>query len=202
MSSEATIGSVKQKDSAKRGELVRRNKEEIVKDIYTIINNNQLEYGTKFYCVLNAIGIWTELDGKFEGSKKKSGCPYWSEKALIVVQTITERSQISKLLRHEHIVPRIVLIDKILGFPPNKENTKSNEEISKIFEDFCKGVVVTKEDDEKLNKEHQKNMPKGWNWCDPWARYKCNEIKVYNPASVKWLNKKFEIVDPVSMVMY
>lgn len=182
---------VKQKDNKKRGELVHRNKDEIAEDICTVINDKKLRYGTKYYCIHNAIWVWTELDGKFEGnSKKKKGCPYWSEGALKFVREIQEnRSAISKNLVHEHIVPRIVLIDKILGNSP--EGGWTTDKVKTLFEKFCIGVVVTKGEDEKL-KSHIKSMPENWDGEDCWARYR-NKITVFKPESVRWIKKKIEI---------
>lgn len=194
------IDSQIQKESTRRGESIFREKGVIAKDIFTIINNNELHYGTKYYCVHNAIGIWTELDGKFEGGVEKKGCPYWSENALKVVREIKDRSQIKKLLRHEHIVPRIVLIDRILGIPPHGKNITcwTAQEIEDFLNRFCIGAIVTKDDDDKkLNLLHKKCMPENWNWDtpspDPWARYRLSEVVVYNPEHVIWRDGKVNV---------
>ena len=70
-----------------------------------------------------------------------------------------------KDLRHEHIVPRILLTDHII------EQDMTQRSIFKFLTRFCKSVIVTKEEDVILSRS---NMPTGWTWEEGcvYARYR------------------------------
>jgi len=70
-----------------------------------------------------------------------------------------------KELRHEHVVPRILLTDQII------ERDMTLRAIFKFLTRFCKPVIVTKEEDVCLSRS---KMPPGWTWNEgcAYARYR------------------------------
>lgn len=105
--------------------------------------------------------VWSEFNGKHQG------CKFWSEKAL-------SSGLQNKHLIHEHLVPRKVLMNKLFSeVIPDKQN------IFEFLDTYCVGVVVTKDEDNMLNKIGLRSeMPSDWDNKDPWARYKKVAIKV------------------------
>ena len=179
--------------SLTRAALLRRTKKQIIGDMVKIINNDDLSYGTKYFCLHDAIWKWTEHEGKLEAGPRteRTGCPYWSEGALSLIEKRNKRPGLGALLRHEHVVPRVMVVDKILGFPPASESW-TEKKLAALFKKFCVGVVVTTAEDVELSKSFHKVMPTGWTWSkgSPWARYKANKLKVFE-ASVTWSSGKF-----------
>lgn len=137
-----------------------RTKEQICKDLAYVLNSS-LSYGTKFAVLSEITWVWTEFHGKY------SGCKYWSEEALKIKNSQAQ-------LIHEHVVPKKVLIGYLM------EKTKlSAQEIYKFLEKFCIGVVITKDEDQKINNEGLRSkMPNDWDYEDPWARYKGLNINI------------------------
>lgn len=137
-----------------------RSKETICRDL-AIVLGSELSYGTKFAVVSEVTWVWSEFHGKHQG------CKHWSEKA-------KNSGLPNKELIHEHIVPKKVLINTLL----NMKNP-TPDEIFKYLQDYCIGVVVTKDEDSQLNQAKLKSeMPKSWDGNDPWARYKVVGINV------------------------
>jgi hypothetical protein len=131
-----------------------RTKPEICRDVAYVLTA-PLSVGTKTAVLNDAIWTWSEFDGKFEG------CKFWSSNALCFRGN-------RKLLVHEHLVPRKVLIDWLLEL-----SAPSIEVVSDIFENFCVGVIVTKDEDLILNKLGLRaSMPDAWKREEPWARYR------------------------------
>lgn len=140
-----------------------RSKETICKDLAYVLSS-EVSYGTKYAVVHEITWIWSEFNGKHQG------CKYWSEKAINSGLT-------NKELIHEHIVPRKVMISALM----NMENP-TPDKIFNYLKKYCIGVVVTKEEDIRLNKAGLRSkMPNSWNEDDPWERYNLVGIKViYN----------------------
>jgi hypothetical protein len=137
-----------------------RSKKEICHDL-SIVLNSQLSYGTKYAVLAEITWVWSEYAGKYKG------CKYWSVKA-------KESYLVDKGLIHEHIVPKRILIDKLLNEIPYNQ-----QEIFNFLDVFCIGVVVTKDEDRALNNAGLKHkMPDSWDHKDPWARYKKVDINV------------------------
>lgn len=140
-----------------------RTKERLVDDLFRVLTDGELHYGTKV-CVLNEIfWVWTEFDGK------TIGCPYWSIEA--------SKCTSPKDLIHDHLVPKRVLREYIFS---QKRLTK--EHLRFVLEKLLIGVVITKNEDKKLReKKLHSSMPKEFNLkmldykedvCpDPWIRY-------------------------------
>ena len=149
-----------------------RSKEEIAKDLAFILTA-PVSYGTKFAVLKDAMWVWTEFNGKYEG------CPYWSGMAMI--RYAVNRNKKGKRhigLRHEHIVPKRVVMEML-----DSQNPATPEAVFAICEKFLIAVVITMEEDAILNCLYQSTMPKefydeaGPEHHDPWLRYKRCDIK-------------------------
>lgn len=145
-----------------------RTKQELANDVATVLNAS-LHYGTKYAVLKEVTWVWTESSGKF------NGCPYWTDAAIRRFKL--ERSR--KQLRHEHVVPKKVVIDILFGL---KKPTP--ESVREILDKYLIGVVVTKEEEDRLNVEYSKSMPEEFGnkkselFQDPWLRYRKCGIKV------------------------
>lgn len=107
--------------------------------------------------------ITTLLWKHTEASGKYDGCPYWSTKALASrgkhgKVVTSKREDRYGALRHEHLFPRNQMIEELFSIAA--PNMKDVEE--KLKHNI--GVVVTVEEDEKLEKEGM--------FSDPWKRYR------------------------------
>jgi hypothetical protein len=137
-----------------------RTKDQIVNDVALVLSS-PLTYGTKFAVVNEVTWVWTEFDGKYKG------CKYWTPMA--VLQHRADRS--AKRLRHEHIVPKKVVIDMLMKLDP-----PTPVAVRDICERFLIGVIVTIEEDAVLN-EFRSSMPPEFDdptspdYHNPWLRY-------------------------------
>ena len=138
-----------------------RTKDEMVRDVAIALNSG-LSYGAKYAVLANVAWAWTEFDGKYKG------CQRWTKKARQEFDT--------KNLRHEHAVPKRVVIDMLLKLVNPNEN-----EVRRICDHFLLGVVVTIEEDRILNEHFRKVMPNEFaagsspDFENPWLRYlRCN----------------------------
>ncbi|NRY64160.1 hypothetical protein [Clostridium beijerinckii] len=163
-----------------------RTREEMICDSIFIIKA-PLTYATKYAMIDNICWSWTEYNGKYKG------CEYWSEGALKLLNELkkdNEKIDYQKHFRHEHIVPRKILIDKILSL------TNLNEEIYKnILNKFMIGTVVTVSEDENLNSlGYRQKMPVEFfeinspEYENEWLRYKKANIIVKKGS---WSDNKF-----------
>jgi hypothetical protein len=140
-----------------------RTKEEMCVDVCNVLIS-ELHYDTKYAVFADVIWKWTLVDGKYDG------CKYWSEDALKV------RENGGKFI-HEHVVPKKLIIEHLMSL----ENP-SQESVKHILEACCIAVIVTVEQDKKLNKLGLRSkMPEGCDISNPWARYEKAEIKVIKP---------------------
>jgi hypothetical protein len=134
----------------------QRDREQLMRDAVIAIGSN-LTYGSKYALLDNICWTLSELDGKYEG------CRYWSTRA------IAQRTD----LRHEHSVPRRVLIGLLLGEP-----APSDEDVRRIL-DLCVGAVVTVEEDQALNAAGLRaKMPSEWDGQDVFARYRAAGVEL------------------------
>jgi hypothetical protein len=115
----------------------------------------------------DVVWIWSEFEGKYEG------CRYWSEGAL-------EARRTNKPIVHEHLVPKRVIIDLLMSI-----RNPTAGAIRDLLDRFCVGVVVSQEEDRKLNScRLRSTMPQGWTVNDdPWARHIRAGIKSKQMAS-------------------
>ena len=93
-----------------------RSKEEIAKDLAFILTA-RVSYGTRFAVLKDAMWVWTEFNGKYEG------CAFWTP--LAMAKYAMNRKQKGKKiagLRHEHIVPKRVVMEMLEELnPPTPE---------------------------------------------------------------------------------
>ena len=92
--------------------------------------------------------MWAATENNNEGQKKKYiGQPYWSVGALKkVLNNIGKRLTYFEGLRHEHAVPKKYIIEKI------QNSNKKENEIFKIIDNWGHVVVVSKDEDQLLDK--------------------------------------------------
>jgi hypothetical protein len=148
-----------------------KNKKAISKAIALIFNpNNQID--AYIQSILLDSLLWAVTERNDEGKKEKYvGQPYWSIGALN--QLLNNKGagiELFKDLRHEHAVPRSIIKDKILAL-----STKSEIEIYKIIDKFGHAVILSRDEDELLNKKHKTTSP---NLEDVLSRYKDQKISV------------------------
>jgi hypothetical protein len=142
-----------------------RSKSEICHDVSFVLNCTELHIGTKHAVVDQVLWVWTEFDGKHVG------CKYWSKEA------VATRSKRNGLI-HEHLVPRKIVRDKLFGL-----RKPTTEAVRRTLTNWCVGVVVTAEEDQRLNAPGlNSSMPKTWDKRDRWARYKAASIAIASEA--------------------
>ena len=131
-------------------------KEEIAKDLEVILDAKISPKMKARVCNL-VTWAWAELPGK------KSKANYWSRRAL------EDQSKLGIKLVFEHVVPRKIVIERLLGL-----ESATKEEITKVLNKFCFGCVITKDEDIRLNRAGwREKMPPDWEKNDDvWARYK------------------------------
>ena len=140
-----------------------RTKEQIVHDVAFVLSA-PLAKGTKWAVLRDVAWVWTEFEGKYKG------CRYWSKCA---------RQQYLKSgssgLRHEHIVPKDVVIKMLLNL-----SSPTPEKVQEVCEKFLIGTVVTMHEDAVL-RVFLKIMPPAFDdpdssdYHNPWLRYRlCN----------------------------
>lgn len=135
-----------------------RTKSELCSELAFVLNSN-LHYGTKHAVLLEATWVWTEFEGKYDG------CEHWSEAAWAV------RGQ-PEMLIHEHLMPKKLVIERLLRLA-----SPTPSSVQQLMESYCKGVVITRDEDTRLNKLGLRSkMPKDWNEKDVWARYTAAQI--------------------------
>jgi hypothetical protein len=161
-----------------------RTKNEIVADI-TYVLNAPLHYGTQEAVLRDACWVWTEYSGKYDG------CEYWSKDAKIQelrhLKHQIDSQEISYIKRiHEHVVPKRVVCKMLRELSPAMP-----ESVREICDRFLHGVVVTLEEDAKLNQsKFRQTMPAEFfdpaspEYHDPWLRYKrCGIELIPRPPS-------------------
>lgn len=120
-----------------------------------------------------ALWKWSELDGKFEG------CKLWSPEARQEWEEWNPGQGSANPVTHEHIVPRTVIIDLLIGQgqgaePPTFDSVKS------FLADICRAAVITNFQNDQLNKCGLKSsMPSDWDQKDPFARYRHEKVQIH-----------------------
>jgi hypothetical protein len=95
-------------------------------------------------------------------------------KADVMMWPITRRAQAAVADRiHEHVVPRVVITRHLI-----EQRMMNVDEIATTLRRHCLAVVVTKADDDELNRHRlRQSMPNGWRWGDdPWVRYRAADL--------------------------
>lgn len=137
-----------------------RNKEQLADDVYNVLLSDNLSIGAKHAVIHEVTWLWTEFDGKY------NGCPYWSKNALVYLDKPGKEK--AKLLRHDHVIPRNLIIKRLLY-----GQKMSRDELFDFLHQNLLGCVVLKEEDTYLNDiGYQRVMPSGWEFGDSvWGRY-------------------------------
>ena len=142
-----------------------RDKALICRDLAIVLSDKRLTYCAKLAVIDQAIWIWSEFDGKYEG------CKHWSVKAL-------RGWKIDRPLIHEHPVPRKEIRERLF-----KLQRPSASSVRNVLDPLCFGVVVTKKEDLALIKAGlNAKMPHDWDGKDVYARYKVVGIEVQKIA--------------------
>jgi len=145
-------------------------------------------------------------DTKGEYTKEKAminikivGQRYWTKEAMETYIANNKEKKHYKIvdgLIHEHAVPRKIIKEKIIDIL--EKNNDSNydkciDEIWSIISSLSKSVVVTKEEDKKLDNEKlRQNMPVDWNDKDWDARYKESDIDYFDLNENKKIEHNFK----------
>ena len=84
-----------------------------------------------------------------------------------------------EVVRHEHVVPLGKLAERALDLGMKG----SDEEVKKLFQEYCKAALVTRKQDLQLNEKGLRDeMPLQWQWGDdPLARYRHCRLKLSEP---------------------
>jgi len=168
-------------------------REQMVPDATFIIKTDGVSYPTKYAILDHIASKWTEFYGK------DIGCPYWSDLALRLHTARQSKDRHAefmedpacseivphldgdegKVFRHEHVVPKKVVIEMLLALESPTEG-----DVRKIFEKFLIGTVVTRNQDNLLNATFRSSMPPEFSKDSPdpfnrWLRYTKNEIEVF-----------------------
>ena len=149
--------------------------------IKTIKNFSKEEFNINEQITRELLGrnIWkySEAFGKFKG------CPFWSVNAynqfLLMKKQKKSKAECEKNLRHEHVYPQILLIKKLKDL--KKPTLKILE---KLFKEYAIAAVVTKDENNLLNKARLRISTISDN--NIWLRYnnKNVEIKIkHNPTT-------------------
>lgn len=140
----------------------QRDRDQLIRDAVIAVHS-ELSYGSKYALLDNVCWTLSELDGKY------IGCRFWSRRAL------EERTD----LRHEHSVPRRLLIAMLLEL-----SAPTEDDVRRVL-NLRVGVVVTFEEDRALNAAGLRSrMPDGWEGRDVFARYRAVGIEVVDTVSV------------------
>ena len=159
-----------------------RTKDEICRDVAFVISCDSLHRGTKLAVVDQVLWVWTEFEGKYEG------CEFWSEAAL-------ELGFKSAGLVHEHLIPRKIVRKMLFDL-----SAPTITEVRKILDAYCIGVVVTKEEDLRLNSIGLRSkMPEDWDGANLWARYREADIRV---TRKKRRTEQAETQQPLSAALF
>ena len=123
-----------------------------VAKLFSIIRKENINI--QMYKRLYNLLLWcsTECSDEMSWSRNKHyGQRYWSKKALeLLIKNKGETKNVG--LVHEHAVPKSLLIEKI-------NNCKTEVEKEKLLNAYCKAVIITKDEDAKLNKKFKSKMP-------------------------------------------
>jgi hypothetical protein len=147
-----------------------RTKDQMVNDVHGLLNSDFASEGLIREAIHTICWTWTQHEGKY------AGCPNFSPEAA----KIPEAEWCGKNVIHEHIVPKTIIINYLM-------NTRklSKAKIREYFDTHLIGVIVTKEEDLRLNSLGlRQKMPAGFTdenhelFADPFARHKTANIQL------------------------
>lgn len=140
-----------------------RTKAQMISDAVLVLSSD-LSYAARHSVLAEIFWHWTEFDGKY------NGCRFWTPNAIAELKSNPLPE--SKKYRHEHVVPKRVLIQLIFGLP-----SPTASHIEGLLSSLNFGVVVTKEEDARLGSRYKSSMPaefddpKSSSYRNPWLRY-------------------------------
>jgi hypothetical protein len=157
-----------------------RSREQMSADA-AIALRSAMSHGGKHSVLQVIMWAWTEFHGKYVG------CPYWTPGA--IAEQAADPRLLAKRLRHEHAVPRRVVIEGLfaLGQP-------DQERVHAYLTATLFGVVVTRGEDRLLDTPYRRTMPPEFHdpaspgYRDPWLRYRrCGMTVLDRTRDDAWL---------------
>jgi hypothetical protein len=148
----------------------KRTKQEMARDVaYVLDSSSPLHDVTKRRVLNNVLWAWTTFHGKYKG------CRHWTPAA---IEHFAQRGK-KKGLRHEHAVPRKLLIDMTVGM-----GSPQKDEVLDLFVRLAFGVVVTNDEQKRLDSKYKSKMPPEFedaqseDYPDPLLRFKVCGVEV------------------------
>lgn len=157
-------------------------KRKIAKTISLLIDDrNEVPEFIQFFLVDRLLWAATEYDDN-EKFNKYFGVPFWSSGAITkVIDNIENSIKYDKDLVHEHSVPKCIIGKKMDELYEKK--LTSEDHIFNLIDRFCHSVVVSKDEDVKLNKAGLRSkMPQSFAFAtgdDVFGRYRAAGIEVF-----------------------
>ncbi len=157
----------------------KKNKEAIAKAIEVLFKpDNEIQDYIKKMLLERLLWATTEHtdDGKY---KKYIGQPFWSVGAIKkLLDNLANGRKLEDGLIHEHSVPKKEIKSRIMNL-----EDKSKDKILEILDNLGHAVVVSKDEDEKINKKGYKSkmplkLPTNPNIDEVFSRYKEAQIKI------------------------
>jgi len=145
-------------------------------DDVAIALSSKLTRGGKHSVVHDVLWQWTEFNGKYRG------CFLWTPAAL--AERETSQLPEAKKYRHEHAVPKAGLMGRLFEM-----TDPAADRVRGLFEALLHGVVVTRAEDDRLNKAFRRTMPPAFDdpnadgYRDPWLRYRVCSVPVVEVAT-------------------
>ena len=132
-----------------------QNKNEISKLLNLLLNSETPEY-LQLICIDHL--IWASTERNDEGKKMKYfGQPLWSLKAIKLFKDnyLNKTINNNNGLVHEHAIPKKIIVQEILLLKKATE-----KDIDTILQKYSQAVIITKEEDDKINKSgFKQKMP-------------------------------------------
>lgn len=162
-------------------------KSTIVNDITSMLNSDVSDQAIGWLVSRAYSWIWADNRAEKGTAAKYKGCEYWSEAAKNL-WTKMGNVPTGKQVIFEHVVPRSVLVEKLLNL--RKDKLVTAEAVRQVFTDNCFACIVLVGEDKKL----ERKMPK--EAASRWARYEIvPEIivgKIENQNPENW--QKFSLL--------
>lgn len=142
-------------------------KRELARDVEQVLRTT-LHKLTKRKVLDFAAWRWTVFQGKYRG------CKYWTPAAIEHFKLHGKKG-----LRHEHAVPRKLLVNILFRMVDPREH-----DVFELFDRLAIGVVVTIEEQKQLDAQYKTTMPPEFDdeqsvdYRNPWLRFKQCGIKV------------------------
>ena len=138
-----------------------RTKEQMVADVVLALKS-KMSFAGKHSVLRTVCWHWTEINGKYKG------CEWWTKAAMELFDDDSK----TRLLRHEHAVPKSIVIGMLFTLKP-----VTAEAVRAMFDQFLVGVVVTTKEDTVLNLFRNTMPPEFFDqtcpeYHDPMLRYK------------------------------